>query len=553
VRHFVSLSLAIGLVGVSACTGSDGADGPARPGAPNGGSTIDAGGPGTGAPTCEVVDVSASPLLRMPASYVRNAILDVFGVASNLDVPGEERAGPFVANRAVPVPEVAVEAIRDEAARVAGEVRARLPDLLPCAAVSADAACARAFLDRALPRLYRRRVPAEEAAQWMTIFELAREDRPEAEATEIFAEAVGLWVQAWLQSPSFLYAVEEGETTAGAVSGVGRRTNRELASRLAAFLWDSVPDDALLAVAQAGRLTAPDELEQQARRMVEDPRFDRVLHTFHRQLLEVDPLDPGDKAPELGFTEALARSMERELDRFVVDVFRSDAPTVETLLAADYTVVDDVLAEFYGLPTPSTAGRVASARGGILTMAWPLAVHSSELNPSIVDRGKLVRENLLCTPLPEPPPNANSTDDAPSDLSRHERMQARLSSDDCRGCHRLMDPIGVTFDAFDAIGRARTPPEGDRGELLSTDDVDGVVAGSRELVETLAGSAQVKQCLARQWLRFAGARVETERDTCVEAEVYARFEASGFDLRELVVAVATSPVLTHVRLPEARP
>jgi hypothetical protein len=186
----------------------------------------------------------------------------------------------------------------------------------------------------------------------------------------------------------------------------------------------------------------------------------------------------------------------------------------------------------------------SQGRSGILTQAGFLAVQAHPDQTSPVLRGKFVRSKLLCQPPPPPPPDVNIT---PPDINAggtaRERFSAHLTAgSSCNGCHAMMDPIGLAFENFDALGQYRTTDAGETidasGMILAANDASlaGGFNGVRELATKLAASDQVRDCVATQWFRFAGGRSEGDADACSLGTLQEAFAASGGDLTELVVA-----------------
>ena len=182
------------------------------------------------------------------------------------------------------------------------------------------------------------------------------------------------------------------------------------------------------------------------------------------------------------------------------------------------------LARLYGVPAPAGDGLrpvdlPAGERAGLLTQAGLLSVHALPDQSSPVHRGKMVREQILCDQMPPQPPNLMVT---PPEVDprrpTRERFAQHAEDPACSGCHRLMDPIGFGFEAYDGIGRFRASdggrPVDASGEIVDTRDADGPFRGARELAERLAGSRDVRDCAATQWYRFAFGRLEGPGDAC---------------------------------------
>jgi len=194
-------------------------------------------------------------------------------------------------------------------------------------------------------------------------------------------------------------------------------------------------------------------------------------------------------------------------------------------------------------------------RSGLLTQASLLAMHAKPDQTSPVHRGKFVRERLLCQVIPDPPPNIDVSP-PPYDptLSTRERFAQHRDDSACSGCHALMDPIGFGFENYDAIGRWRDTdgihPVDATGSFVSTHDLDGDFEGVVEMSDQLAGSEEVRACMAEQWFRFALKRVTGTRDYCSFTAAYDQFRESGWSIREFMVAIATTEAFAHRRVPE---
>jgi hypothetical protein len=365
----------------------------------------------------------------------------------------------------------------------------------------AEAPCAREILATLARRAYRRPVTTADVDELWPFYE--------AGVAELgFERGIQRALERVLVSPQFLYRIERIPPSAepGATFAV---SDLELASRLSYFLWASMPDDELLAVAETGELTQPQVLSRQIARMLADPRADALVENFAAQWLFLRDVAGRDPDPFLfrDYDEALREFFVTETQLFVGSVFRSGRSVLE-LLTANYTFVNERLAEHYGIPfvRGSHFRRVelpaASARGGLLGQGSILTLTSYPTRTSPVLRGKFVLDNLLASPPPPPPADVPAlvAEAVPEGqkTSMREALAAHRADPKCASCHAQMDPIGFALEQFDAVGRWRDTEGGLPIETKSTLP-DGTV------VDGLAG---VEALLLKDPERFVGALTE---------------------------------------------
>ncbi|MFT3771612.1 MAG: DUF1588 domain-containing protein [Minicystis sp.] len=256
------------------------------------------------------------------------------------------------------------------------------------------------------------------------------------------------------------------------------------------------------------------------------------------------------------FTPAVAKSLLGETEQFFAAVAKRDDGSFKELLTADYTMANSDIAGWYGASVPEGAGYVKvslpSERRGVLTQGAMLAAHAHFNRESIVYRGKAVRFQFLCDPLDPPPPNVDTTlPAAMMGSTERDLAEAHANLAACSPCHKMMDPIGYGFGAFDAIGKY-TPNNGENiaGEiapprLASKDDVSGPFADQIALATKLAGSEDVQQCYVIQSLRYAMGREEVTGDACSAAAAWDHFSQHGLGLKEVVVAITGSDTFRY--------
>ena len=348
------------------------------------------------------------------------------------------------------------------------------------AAPAGEAACVREILSTIARRAYRRPVSEDDVDRLLTFYDRGR-------AAGSFDTGIEMALRRLLVSPEFLFRVERDPE--GIAPGASYRlSDLELASRLSFFLWSSIPDDELLAVAERGELGDPETFDAQVERMLADPRSEALVGNFAGQWLTlrnaaaVRPDE--DEFPDFG--EGLRQAFRRETELLFESVLREDRSALD-LLAADYTFVNERLAQHYGIPNVrgSHFRRVAlddadAARGGLLGHGSILTVTSYANRTSPVNRGKWVLENILGTPPPPPPPDVPEleTAEGAEPLSMREAMEQHRANPVCASCHRLMDPLGLSLEHFDAIGRWRDREAGGAaidasGELPDGTPFDG--------------------------------------------------------------------------------
>jgi uncharacterized protein DUF1592/uncharacterized protein DUF1588/uncharacterized protein DUF1595/uncharacterized protein DUF1587/uncharacterized protein DUF1585/cellulose binding protein with CBM2 domain len=435
-------------------------------------------------------------------------------------------------------------AAADEIAEEVG-VPAKLAALLPCAAADKSEACAREYLARVGKRAFRRPPTEAEIERYLGLYRTVAADPGGAEGApaDPFFEGVKAMTSALLQSPHFLYRRE-----LGAPDGRGGHDldAYELASELSYLLTGSLPDDELFAAADEGRLGTPEQLEAQARRLLQTPRARETLAHFVELWLQTQalPQTVKDAAAYPDFGEGVRAAMAQETRDFVTHVLEAGG-TFADLFTAEYTVASPALASFYGLPAPGPDGLVSTAGtpyGGLLTQGSVLAAHSKFLEPGLIERGKFVRSRLLCLDTPPPPPSLMIAPPPPDpNLSTRERFARHSTEEPCRSCHRLIDPIGFGFERFDAVGRhhleENSRPLGADGELVGVDEGGGPFQDVRELEALIASNEQAQRCFALQWSRFAYGLDKTGTATCPIATVQNEFVAGEKTIEGLILSV----------------
>ena len=363
--------------------------------------------------------------------------------------------------------------------------------------------CARQIIATLARRAYRGQVTSGDLARLHQFYASGRKHGT-------FDTGIQTALQRMLASPKFAFRVERDPP--GALPGtVYRVSDLELASRLSFFLWSSIPDDQLLRVASQGTLHTPAVLNQQVRRMLADPKAEALVTNFADQWLYIrnlKSLQPNSlEFPD--FDDNLRQAFQREAELFFRSIIREDRNVVD-LMAADYTFLNERLAKHYGVPGVygSHYRRVTladEARRGLLGKGVILMVTSHADRTSPVVRGKWVLDNLLSAPVPPMPGNVPPLNEDANRggkiLTMRERMEEHRKNPVCSGCHKIMDPIGLSMENFDAVGAWRTrdggtlgSPINASGELLDGTKVDGIVT--------------LRQALLRQPELFVGTLTE---------------------------------------------
>ena len=324
---------------------------------------------------------------------------------------------------------------------------------------SEETRCAQQILSGLARRAYRRPVSDKDVRTLLTFYDSGRRDGFEA--------GIRAALERVLIDPEFLFRIERdpaGQAGGQVASGAYRLSGLELASRLSFFLWSSIPDEELLAVAERGQLDEPAVLERQVRRMLADPRSGALVSNFVSQWLHLRNLrvaaPDGAQFPE--FDDNLRAAFQRETELLFDDQIRNDRSVVD-LLTANYTFVNERLARHYKIPNVygSQFRRVSlenTPRAGLLGHGSVLTVTSYANRTSPVLRGKWLLENVLGTPPPAPPPDVPGfPEKAEGDPPRsvRARMEMHRQNAVCATCHSRIDPLGFALENFDAIGKWR--------------------------------------------------------------------------------------------------
>jgi hypothetical protein len=416
------------------------------------------------------------------------------------------------------------------------------------ASLNDEAGCARKIVSNLARRAYRRPVTNTDIEPLLNFYRAGRQS-----PNGTFERGIEMSLRRILADPQFVFRFERDPEKLS--SGTPYRiSDIELASRLSFFLWSSIPDEELLTLAEQRKLRNPETLQQQVKRMLKDTRSQALVTNFAGQWLYLRELR--NRNPDLlvypDFDDNLRQAFQRETELLFDNIVREDRNVFE-ILNADYTFLNERLARHYGIPNiyGSDFRRVtvdSKTRKGLLGHGSFLMVTSSPNRTSPVTRGSWILENLLGSPPPLPPPNVpplpeNTTGQGITTVatSVRERMLSHRTNQPCKGCHQIMDPIGLALENFDGVGRWRLTDSGS-GIDASGQLVDGTAING---VETLRNALLRRpdafvQTMTEKLLMYAVGRAAHHYDMPAVRTIARDARRTDYKFSSLVLAIVNS-------------
>ncbi len=443
-----------------------------------------------------------------------------------------------------------LERYESSARQVASEAlspdrRSRLLGCAPESPTGADDACATEFVVGIAPLVLRRDLREGEADAYVALA------RDAAQELGDFYKGLESVLASWLLSADFLFIQERAHPPDSATEAAGLRLTAEtLASRLSYFLWNSGPDAELLEAAISGELDTEEGYRAQLERLLSnDERLAQGVRALFNDLYELDGLDtaPKDTSAFPQYTLGVIEDAKEQTLRTIVDHLLTRRADYRDLFTTRQTFMTKNLGPIYGVPVSEDWEAyefpAGGPRAGILSHVSFLALNARSARSSAVLRGEFILDSLLCTPIPAPPANVNFESLEPTsglgDTAR-ERLSVHRADPNCAVCHDLMDPIGLAFENFDAIGQFRTQENGVEietyGQIDDTqyDDVTG-------FYPTLRNAPRLTTCMVLKLYMHAVGRLPAISENAVLEALEADFDSAGFDFVRLMETIA----LTH--------
>ena len=394
-------------------------------------------------------------------------------------------------------------------------------------------------------RAYRRPVAPEEVNSFVVLAEQLMADGNSKQ------EAMKGGYSAILCSPDFVYLRQNA----------GKLNDFALASRLSYFLWSSMPDDALMKLAQTGKLSNPSELRRQTERMLKDPKaaaFSRHFPERWLKLHELGRMEPDKRGP-FGHYFRVKDYLIPQVDAFFSDLLQTNGP-IRNFIDSDYTFMNKLLGELiYKQKVVGEHLRKVkledTRRGGLLTMPAVMTVTANGVDTSPIVRGVYVLENILGTPPPSPPPDVEPlSPDLRGVKTLKEQLEIHRNQEACMSCHQKIDPMGYALESFDPIGRWRDhyPKVDKKAKQAEPIDTSAVLANGHEVKDLVDFKAmlmeresQVAHCLTEKMLTYATGRLLEVGDRGEIDQITDELKKDGYRLRDLVHLVVQSKIFLN--------
>ena len=450
----------------------------------------------------------APALRRLSTAELEASATTLLGINTGLaaSLPPDARQSDYSRNVAQSVDSLLLGQLFDASRTVSSAIDLSLSQFPSCArtAAATDSACADATVNLLARTAFRRAPTTLEVEKLLGLFTLGAEGAD-------FKSGIALVVRGLLGSPKFLYASALGSSA----PGPSRLSDAELGSELSLLISGQPPDEELLLAASRGDLDSGAERERQALRLLQSYQARYLYRRFVQEWLGLVGLEGLAKSSQvISEFPALREAMVEETNQFVDDVFSLQGGSVSALLAGGFNTVPAPLAGFYGIQPTAPGARVnltGLGRVGILQQASFLATFAHESESAPVLRGKAILTRLMCLDFPKPTDLGIDIVFPPADptATTRERYSQHATDGLCRGCHATLDGVGFLFENFDAAGKLRTSESGHPIDTTGNVQLDGqtlALADSVALSNALAKSEQVRQCAARQVVRFAAGK-----------------------------------------------
>jgi len=371
-----------------------------------------------------------------------------------------------------------------------------------------------------------------------------------------FADGAELVASYLFQSPHFVYRTE---LSTQVVDGKVPLSSYEIASKLSYAVTESMPDDALLAAADANQLGARDKVISEIKRLLATPAAAASLLSFHEQMLVMREFETISKRDEFtGFGEGVGEDLKEEARHFIQDVVFQQDKGFQTLFSAPYTYANDRIRGLYG--APATGGGATSftrleldptQRAGLLTQIGFLAANAEQDTPNIIIRGVHIARKVLCSALPDPPDDVPPLPEQMPGSTNRQRVEAATKDAPCNGCHTtIINPLGIALESLDGVGRYRAQDNGQPIDASTSYTIDGQLVpinGPVALANAIAGSDEAHACYAQNWAEYLYGRVVTrvsDNQLVQQGGWLSRDQASAQNL--IVNLLATDAFLTRL-------
>jgi hypothetical protein len=485
-------------------------------------------------------------MMRLTSEQYRNSLTDVFGaeltLVNALEADETNRVYLSLGASQVGTSQRGVEQYQDAALALAEQLMAernKLPLLSGCTPSAATDPCIKRVVSNVGLRLWRRPLLPAEVDRYAQIVSVAGTGAAELQLGMKFMLAT------MIQSPHFLYVAFVGEKDPD--SGLQRFTNYEMASRLAYFLWNSTPDEALLQAAADGQLVTTSGISAQVDRMLKGPRARGLPARFFAESWKVSRLSLQSKDAQAfpAWSQTRLDAYQEEFRRVLEDIVFDRDADIRDVFTGKQTFASAALNDTYGLKLSGNGFEkvtLGPEYAGLLTSGAVMAANAFAQRTSPTQRGVFVREQILCDEIPAPPQDVDTGDIQNGDpsLPIRERLTEHRENPACSGCHALFDPIGLSFEAFDGMGQHRDTFAG--MPIDTSGDIDGkAIANPVELAQHLREQEKTSLCMTKQLLTFAtghemGAMQEGAIDVATK-----RFRENDHRFKALTMAVSTSP------------
>lgn len=498
--------------------------------------------------------------LRLSPSQYRQVIRDVFGpaiaVKGRFETELRDQGLMAIGSRRASVTDAGLERYDDLARGIAKQVvnernRATLISCKPRSATGSDDACTKKFVGSVGRLLYRRQLTKDEI---QTQVKVAAEV---AKSTNNFYGGLEFALSNMLISPDFLFRFQRTERDP-ASPGEYRLDAYSKAANLSFFLWNSAPDEQLLKAAESGELHNKEGLKRQVDRLLSSPNVETGVRAFFADLLGFSDFETLSKDPTFfpRYTLSVKEESQEQTLRTIVDHLLTRQGDYRDLLTTPHTFLTASLAALYGVPLVDTSDNGQpdhwrpytypenDSRVGLLAQASFVALHSPAGRSSPTDRGKALRETLLCQAVPPPPANIDfkfvQDISDPKYKTTRDRLTAHRTDPLCAGCHRITDPIGLALENFDGGGGYRTTENGvqiDTSGEIRGQKFDGPLG----LAKTLREDPAVTSCVAKKAYAFGAGRMPVENGE-EWTQIKTRFAESKYNMVELLRQIASSDV-----------